>query len=106
MSGKKRTVKGDTDLSNPWDPIETSISEHGAIKAMLQGTASEHQQGLVVMWIERATGVRALEFRPGDPAASAFAGGKRFIGIQFFTLATTSVAEPPPPPRLRKDTRP
>jgi hypothetical protein len=90
----KTRVKGETNLAAPWTPTETTPAEIGAIKALVEGKADERQQLLLVEWLARASGVTELEFRPGPEGerASAFAGGKRFVGQQFFQLAKTSLA--------------
>jgi hypothetical protein len=92
----KTRVKAEVNLAAPWTPNEPTLPEIHAIKALVQGKASDHQQGLVVEWIARATGVTELEFRPGPDGdrASAFAGGKRFIGLQFFQTAKANLAKP------------
>jgi hypothetical protein len=89
VTTKQTRVKAATNLTDPWQPIEPTLAEVHAIKALVAGKATEHQQSLVVEWIAKATAVTSLEFRPGPDGdrASAFAAGKRFVGLQFFQLA-------------------
>lgn len=87
---KRRVIKGAADTRAPWDPVETDMAELGAIKALMAGTASEYQQGLIVKWLQRATAVGEMSYRPSSDRDSAFAEGKRFVGLQFFTLAKTA----------------
>lgn len=90
---KRITIKGNVNLTAPWTPTELTPAEHHAIKALTKGKATEHQQGLVVEWLARATGVTDLEFRPDGERASNFASGKRFVGLQFFQLAKAFLAD-------------
>jgi hypothetical protein len=94
---KQVRVKGQTDIAPPWEPAEATLAEINAIKALIVGKASEYQQGLIVGWLERATGVTSLEFRPDSDRASSFASGKRFVGLQFFQLAKAVLAQPAAP---------
>lgn len=82
-------IKGRASLPEPWEPVEVDKADISAIKAVYAGTADEHQQRRLVDWLMRATGINEMEFRPGPDGerATAFAGGKRFVGQQFFTLA-------------------
>lgn len=97
MTEAKRTkIKGQADVSPPWTPAETSPDELVAIRMLVGGKASEEQQRAVVRWIARATAVGDMTFRPGGDdgrRASDFAEGKRFVGLQFFTLAKTMLAD-------------
>lgn len=64
----------------PWTPPEMSKHEAYAIRAFVDGQASEAQQKLVWKFLIRLTGIQDLEFRP-DERASTFASGKRFVGL-------------------------
>ena len=85
----QRKIKGAVSVAQPWDIPEYDPADIGAIKALIAGVATEQQQMRLVRWIERATSVGEMSFRPGADGAreSAFAEGKRFVGLQFFTLA-------------------
>lgn len=59
----------------------------GAAKALEQGTATDHQQKSLCEWlIKSAAGIATPSFRAGDPYATAFAEGRRFVGIQMMML--------------------
>ena len=86
----KRTIKGTAELPPPWDTAEFEPADIGAIKALIDGRAEPHQQQRVVVWLRKATGMDSLAFRPGGEdgrRSTDFAEGKRFVGLQFFTLA-------------------
>jgi hypothetical protein len=93
---KATRIKGATNLASPLDPADTTPAELHAIKALVIGKATDAQQHLFVGWLAKATGVTELEFRAGPDGVhlSAFAGGKRFVGLQFFQLAKAILAPP------------
>lgn len=65
------------------DPIERpdyTEFEAQAIRALVEGNASARQQKAILPYIIRAAGTHDLSYRPGDPHATAFAEGKRFVG--------------------------
>jgi hypothetical protein len=78
---------GQAHLPPPWAPTVAEPADISAIKALVAGNANEAQQLRAVEWLKRATAVGELEFRPDSDRATAFAAGKRFVAIQFFTLA-------------------
>lgn len=82
----KTKIRGTTNVAAPWEPVEFEVADLAAIHALSRGEATPEQQLRFVEWLASATGVREMEFRPDD-RASAFAGGKRFVGLQFFSLA-------------------
>ena len=69
-------------------PIEVQ-----AIKALTRGEATVDQQFAVVKWLEKATAVTEMSYRPSD-RDTAFAEGKRFVGLQFFSLAKAIIPDP------------
>lgn len=83
----KPKVIGQTNTSAPWQPVEIQPADVYAIKALVAGTATEAQQHRIVDWLQRATAVGEMSYRPLSDRDSVFAEGKRFIGLQFFTLA-------------------
>jgi hypothetical protein len=89
----KQKIVGKTNTAPPWEPTPVDPAEVYAIQALVRGQATEDQQLALVKWIERATGVSELEFRPGGERETNFAAGKRFVGLQFFTLAKTAIPE-------------
>lgn len=72
------------DQAAPYDPIIPA-----ALKAMAQGNAQPHQQQVLLDWlIKEASGVGVQSFRAGDSHATAFAEGRRFVGVQLVHLMT------------------
>ena len=72
-----------------WKPAEYTLAEAAAVRAVAHGAANEDQQRLAMKYIvETLAGLYDLEFRPGSDGAreSAFAGGKRFVGLQIVKL--------------------
>lgn len=60
------------------------------MKAMARGTAEPHQQIEVFNWLlKQAAGIGTQSYRPGDPYATAFMDGRRFVGIQMMMLIET-----------------
>lgn len=82
----KTRIKGATNVAPPWEPVECEVADLAAIHALTRGDADQAQQLRFVEWLARATAIGEMEFRPND-RESAFAGGRRFIGVQFFSLA-------------------
>ncbi len=81
MKAPKRSRELDP-VQNPWAPTVPTKSEAAAVKALFAGNANAIQQNKIIDYLMRLTGVRDLETRP-DERASTFAGGKRFVGLQF-----------------------
>jgi hypothetical protein len=65
----------------PWVPPPLTKAEVHAIRALAKGAANEGQQLTAWDFLMKLTGVRDLEFRP-DERAATFASGKRFVGLQ------------------------
>lgn len=59
-----------------------------AIQAMATGTATAGQQQDALRWIvEAAADTYGLSFRANDPTGTAFAEGRRFVGLQIVKLS-------------------
>lgn len=97
MTAKR--IVGQQRAAAPWDETPPTQPEFHAIKALVQGKATDHQQGLVVEWLTRATGVLEPEFSPDSDRASNHAAGKRWVGLQFFRIAKARLAEPTAAPK-------
>ena len=82
----KRALAGTTNQASPWEPAPAIAAEIHAIQAIYRGDATAAQQALLVQWLRKATAVGELEFRGDSERATCFASGKRFVGLQFFTL--------------------
>lgn len=80
----------------PWHPAPYDPDGYDtmAIKALAEGKASEGQQKRALDWIlYSACGMRQLSFRPGVDGErdTAFAEGKRFVGLQIVKHITVPV---------------
>ena len=90
----EKRIVGKTNQSPPWEMDPATLPEVAAIRAIVNGEATGDQQRLFVKWLEKATAVGELEFRANSERESNFAAGKRFVGLQFFILAKTFLADP------------
>lgn len=78
-----RPVEG----NEPWLPIECELPEASAIQAMARGDATPDQQQRATKWlIETACGAYDLSFRPSGDRDTAFAEGRRFVGLQIVKI--------------------
>ncbi len=70
----------------PWLPVAFDKASVHALRAMSHGTASEDQQKRALEFIVRELcETDGLSFRPDDMSgahATAFAEGKRYVGLQ------------------------
>ena len=69
----------------PWHPAPYTEADTAAIKALIAGNANDGQQQRAINWIVYTLcGTYDLSFRPGEDGErdTAFAEGKRFIGLQ------------------------
>jgi hypothetical protein len=69
------------------------VADLAAVKALHAGTADEHQQRRALDWImKRVAGIGEVSFHPGDPQATAFKDGRRFVGIVLVNVLADSMA--------------
>lgn len=74
-------MKNEAFIPPKWDDFDA-----GALKALARGDADAGQQQRALKWIiESAAGTYDLSFRP-DPHQTAFAEGRRFVGLQVVKL--------------------
>lgn len=67
---------------------DASLTQISALKGLMAGTASAHQQRLAWDFILReACGVQAQSFRSASPQDTYFMEGRRFAGNVLLTLA-------------------
>lgn len=70
------------DQPAPFKPVIAA-----GMKALHRGDATPHQQREVFDWLlKQAAGIGSQSFRAGDPYATAFADGRRFVGVQMMAL--------------------
>lgn len=56
------------------------------MQALERGEADKDQQQRALQWILRASCIGDLSYRPGSERDTAFAEGKRFVGLQIHKL--------------------
>ena len=73
-----------------------------AFRALVAGEANEGQQKLFIDYLRYITDQGAMTYRPGSDRDSAFAEGKRFVGLELFKLLHPLLTPPakPKPQRL------
>ena len=77
-----------------WHPAPYEDYDTLAIKALAAGNASEPQQKRALDWIiNTLCGTYDLSYRPGETGDrdTAFAEGKRFVGMQLVTQIKLSM---------------
>lgn len=77
-----------------WKPVDYEAQHIEAVQACLRGEADAYQQKLAIDWIvETAAGTYELSYRSesdGGERETAFAEGRRFVGMQIVKLAAMS----------------
>lgn len=80
-------------------PPDYEAADVYAIQALMRGEANETQQKRALDWIVNAAS-RAFDvsFRPGAPDETAFAEGRRFVGLQIdkMTRLNPAIFDRPP----------
>jgi hypothetical protein len=70
----------------PWKPAAYDNADIGAFKALWRGEADANQQQRAMRWLLYATGVHSTSYDPDSDRNTAFAEGKRWIGMQIGKL--------------------
>jgi len=66
----------------PWEPADAS-----ALQALTRGEASPEQQRRALDWIVKVgAGTYNVSFMPGQADSTAFAEGRRYVGLQIVKL--------------------
>lgn len=79
MTARKQTPPY---FAAPWEPVDAS-----SLQALARGDATPEQQKRALAWvINSAAGTYQTTFHPGEPDASSFAEGRRFVGLQCVKL--------------------
>lgn len=79
------------DPSKPYIPFPYDIADVSAVQAVAAGRGNEEQQKRVVAWIIAAAGTYDLSYRPTSDRDTAFAEGRRFLGLQIVKLNNLSL---------------
>jgi hypothetical protein len=71
----------------PWHPAPYTSDDIYALQNLAKGKAGEHQQKRVLAWIiNSACATYEPEFIPDSESETAYAGGKRWVGLQIVKL--------------------
>lgn len=71
---------------DPHERPDYTEAEVQAIRAVWRGEASARQQRMALDMIVRAAGTHDMSYRPGDVHATAFAEGRRKVGLDIIWL--------------------
>ena len=83
----------------PWAPVAYEGADVGAIQALNRGDATPEQQRRALRYIvEVVAGTYDQSFRPDSERDTAFAEGRRFVGLTLVKLSKIN------PQLLRKNT--
>lgn len=92
MPGRREPIPG-LPKAEPWKPVDYEIEDAGALQAVMLGRASEDQQRRAMKFVvERICGTYDLSYRSEKPNDTAFAEGKRFVGLQLVKFAVLNLA--------------
>lgn len=73
----------------PYGKLETA-----SLQALQQGTATDHQQKSALAWIiNMAAGTYDLSYSPESDRGTAFAEGRRFVGLQIVKLLKLDISK-------------
>lgn len=73
-------------------PPDYGVLEAASLQALQRGEASAHQQQAALKWIiEAAAGTYDLSYSPESDRATAFAEGRRFVGLQVVKMLKVNV---------------
>lgn len=93
----RKTAQVSVADSAPYIPAKYDVAVASAIQALMNGSASEHQQKMALKWIiEVAAGTYDLSFRPGAQEGerdTTFAEGRRFVGLTLVKLTHLNVSK-------------
>lgn len=92
MNPLHATFSGRARQTDPLEAVEVDGADLQAMRNLMVAQATPEDQRRIVEWLIKATGLRELEFRDTD-RLSAFASGKRWVGMQFFTAAQSAITE-------------
>ena len=76
--------------ADPMQRPDYTEAEVQAVRALQRGEATERQQVLALEYMIRAAGTHDQSYRPGDPHATAFAEGRRWVGNTLIWMLKTA----------------
>jgi hypothetical protein len=79
--------------SGMWNQFDADIADISAVQALNRGDANADQQRRAVEWIlKQLAGVQGSTFHV-DPNASAFAEGRRYVGLKLAQALNLSMRD-------------
>ena len=82
--------------ASPWMPPAYEIADASAFQALVRGDADKDQQQRAVRWlVHQGCGTYDMSYRPGPGGErdTAFAEGRRFVGLQVVKLLNLNIAK-------------
>ena len=80
-------AKKEAKKSEAWYPPDWELADASAIQALEKGEATKEQQQRALKWIiEIASSTYDLSYRPESERDTAFAEGRRFVGLNIVKL--------------------
>lgn len=80
-------------IAEPWKPTDWDLADAAAIQALVRGDASHEQQRRAIDFIINGVACTYdLSYRPGSDRDTAFAEGKRFVGLQLVKAINLNLA--------------
>jgi hypothetical protein len=77
-----------------WHPYPFEVADAQAVQSLARGQASADQQTRVLaLLINGLCGTYDLSYRPDGDRDTAFAEGKRFVGLQLVKLTAVNISE-------------
>jgi hypothetical protein len=94
MSGSERRIpERRVPAGAPWAPAPYELADAGALQALMAGAAEPHQQQRALRYIvEVLAGAYEPSYRPSGSHDTAFAEGRRYVGLQIVKLAKLNLA--------------
>lgn len=95
-AGRFKTAKQVAEDHAPWIPTPWEPADASALQALMRGDCPPNLQVRAIKFILQMTGLRDLSYRYGAQEGerdTAFAEGKRFIGLQIGKLLEVKVKQ-------------
>jgi len=87
VATSKRVIRRSADYPADWE-----IADAGALQALVRGEASPAQQQRAINWIIYSASETYQNTFRTDPMESAYAAGKRGVGLQIVKLITLNLS--------------
>lgn len=76
----------------PWHPSDWELADANALQALARGDAASHlQQRALKFIVETLADTYGLSYRADSDRDTAFAEGKRWVGLQIVKLLKTNI---------------